>query len=503
MNRLPTAIPVLTSALILVGLFAGPAGAQHPDRVHVPELGSLAFPNSGSEAAQDPFVRGVLLLHSFEFGPAAEAFRRAQAEDPTFALAFWGEAMTYNHPLWQEQDRDAALEALGRLAPDPAGRRARAGTEREALYMDAIEVLYGTGGETPGTKTQRDQAYMRAMGSLLEAFPEDDEARAFYSLAILGSKDGSRDFATYMRAAAVAQPVFDRNPDHPGAAHYLIHSFDDPIHAPLGLPAADAYAEIAPEAAHAQHMTTHIFVAMGMWDRVVTGNIRARDTQDRQRAERGLPPNVCGHYSSWLHYGHLQREEWAEAEALMGLCHERMFENPNPSEKGYFAAMRARHAVDGGDLALAARWNAPEGLFAGAISAYQFTYPLTDAFVGLWQGDEGAARELLAESWPESGILEFQRTQLLGLLALREGRVEEGLDLLADAALAEDGLPFEFGPPIPVKPTFELLGEALEAQGRTEDAAAAFARALERTPGRTLSVRGWESTMADPNASGR
>jgi len=203
----------------------------------------------------------VLLLHSFEFADAASAFREAQQIDEDFALAYWGEAMTYNHPLWQEQDRDAAHATLARYAPTPEARQARAPTDPERAYLAAVDVLYGE-----GSKTDRDLAYMAEMERMTTKWPDDDEARAFYALSILGSTDGERDFATYMRAAAAAQPVFESNPDHPGAVHYIIHSFDDPVHAPLGLEAARAYSGIAPDAGHAQHMTSHIFVAMGMWE---------------------------------------------------------------------------------------------------------------------------------------------------------------------------------------------------------------------------------------------
>ena len=210
------------AALLLLAVGCSPAASEpEPDStpyVHIEGLGSLHFPNSGAAQAQDPFLRGVLLMHSFEFEPAAEAFRAAQEADPDFALAYWGEAMTYNHPLWQEQDRDAALDALGRLGATPEERAAKAGTERERLYLEAIETLYAP----TGSKTARDQRYMEAMRRLLEAYPEDDEARAFYALSILGSRDGSRDFATYMRAAATVQPVFDANPDHPGAARRML-----------------------------------------------------------------------------------------------------------------------------------------------------------------------------------------------------------------------------------------------------------------------------------------
>lgn len=450
---------------------------------HLEGLGSLSFQTSGAPDAQEPFVRGVLLLHSFEFEPAAEAFRQAQEADPDFALAYWGEAMTYNHPLWQQQDREAALEALGRFGSTPAERAERTPTERERAYVAAVDLLYGD-----GTKQDRDQAYLGAMRELSEAYPDDLEARAFHALAILGSRDGVRDFATYMRAAAVAQPVFDANPDHPGAAHYLIHSFDDPVHAPLGLPAARQYAVVAPGAAHAQHMTSHIFLAMGMWDDVVAANIRARDTQDAQFAARDQRPNLCGHYSSWLHYGHLMRGDTGEAEALMDACHGRMSDSPNPGEAAYFVSMRARQIFDTEDWSLAERWtwDPPAG-------PQQLAYRYVNAFAALRLDNLGPARALVSGPTAASDTNRLHLQELRGLLAIASGRTNEGIGILQDAAAAEDAMPFEFGPPTILKPTHELLGEALLTLGRTTEARPVFRRAAERTPGRTLARRGLET----------
>jgi len=472
--------------LVLTSCRNAPPVPHGPSLTRVDGLGSLSFPNSGAASAQDAFLRGVLLLHSFEFSPAAEQFRRAQAADPTFALAYWGEAMTYNHPLWREQDRDAALAALGRLGPTPDARASRAPTDRERRYLAAVEALYGE-----GSKHDRDQAYMRAMASLEAAYPDDMEARAFHALAILGSRDGVRDFATYMRAAATVQPVFDANPDHPGAAHYLIHAFDDPVHAPLGLPAARRYSGIAPGAAHAQHMTSHIFLALGMWDDVIAANVRARDKQDADRAAHGRPANACGHYSSWLQYGYLMRGEAAKAAGLLDACHARMSASPTDSERGYFLAMRARQIIDTGDWSLASRWtwSPPAGDDARSATS-RFEYGFTNAFAAAEQGDLGAARALAALGWPNDAGTGIELDELAGLIATRTGRVDEGLRRLQAAAAAEDAMPFEFGPPALQKPTFELLGEELLRAGRTGEARAAFERAEGRTPGRTAVLDG-------------
>lgn len=256
----------------LLALAAAPALAQDP------QLGTIIFPTSGQPAAQAAFIRGVLYLHSFEYGSAATAFREAQRLEPGFAMAYWGEAMTLNHPVWNEQDSVAARAALARLAPSSEARRGMAPTARERGYLEAVEQLYASG----GPKARRDSLYSAAMMALSAAFPADAEARAFYALSLLGLSQGNRIVPTYMRAGAIALALMQQYPDHPGAAHYAIHAFDDPDHAPLGLPAARAYSRIAPAAPHAQHMTAHIFLALGMWDEVVSQNIIASGT-DRSK----------------------------------------------------------------------------------------------------------------------------------------------------------------------------------------------------------------------------
>jgi len=234
------------------------------------QYGHVVFANSGSPAAQKDFLEGLALLHDFEYPAAADAFRRAQTTDPDFAMAYWGEAMTFNHPVWMQQDLNAGRAALNKLAPSPAERREKAKTDREKEYLDAIEVLYGE-----GTKEERDFRYMEVMAKLHAHYPDDIDATAFYGLAILGTAHEGRNETKYMRAAGVLEETWIDNRNHPGLLHYLIHSYDDPTHAALGLRAARLYAKIAPDAGHAQHMTSHIFLALGMWKETVDANIAA------------------------------------------------------------------------------------------------------------------------------------------------------------------------------------------------------------------------------------
>ena len=211
------------------------------------EVGVVQFANSGSASAQASFLRGLAQLHNFEYADAAAEFRKAQQADPNFAMAYWGEAMTYNHPIWMEQDPGAARSALNRLAPTPEARAAKAGTQRERDYLQAVEILYGD-----GAKEDRDVRYSQAMAELHQKYPSDVDAAAFYALSLMGTCHHGREIPTYMRALAILEDLIYANPKHPGVAHYIIHATDDPVHAPLGLHAARAYSKIAPSAAHAR-----------------------------------------------------------------------------------------------------------------------------------------------------------------------------------------------------------------------------------------------------------
>ena len=454
--------------------------AAHAQPTHIEGLGSIDFPNSGNEAAQDPFYRAVLLMHSFEFTAAAEFFREAQAADPTFALAYWGEAMTYNHPLWKDKDLAAGRAVLERYAKEADGGSM---DHRESMYMTAVTALY-----SEGTKTEQDHRYMNRMAELHAMHGEDGEARAFYALSILGSTDGDRDFATYMKAAALVDPLFNRNPLHPGAAHYLIHAFDDPTHAPLGLRAAEAYSDIAPGAAHAQHMTTHIFLALGQWDRVIENNTRAIATANEERARRGRREAACGHYTSWKHYALLQAAELEEAEAMMDACYARvLLDDHFGSEWSSFTGMRAAHIVALEDWTLNERWSIdlatlPEGRLVGA-------YAYSEALSAINMAKYDEVDQWRSQLPDTPGLFAVAGLELDGYLLFKQGNTEKGLELLREAATMEEALPIEFGPPRIAKPSHELLAEALVEVGEKEQAKTVYEIAESRTPGRRLLKR--------------
>jgi len=448
-------------------------------------LGKIDFPNSGAESAQADFMEGVKLLHNFEYADAARAFRRAQDEDPGFAMAYWGEAMTHNHPIWYQQDRDAAMEILNRLGDTVEERQSMAGTDREKDYLMTLEVLYGNTSASEGkTKNERDFLYSEALEELHNMYPDDHEATAFYGLSILGTAHDGRDYGIYMRAAAELFDVWNENNEHPGAAHYLIHSFDDPVHAPLGLPMAKAYSKIAPAAAHAQHMTSHIFLALGMWDDVIDANIVARDVQTERQQELGEEQTVCGHYTWWLQYGHLQAGNTEEAEEVMQACSERIEGDPSMGEKWHYSVMRGHQIVDTENWSGAGIWTSeidPEG--RPAVN-YYYVSALASARMG--RVDEAQNHLATLMETPQSKERDIRIKQVESLILIENGDTEEGLRVLNEAVTAESELPVDFGPPAIVKPSYELLGDVLSELGRYEEATDAYEKQLERTPDRRL-----------------
>ena len=474
--------------LPLVLLLAAGASGQ--------DLGETAFANSGAPEAQAPFLRGLLLLHSFEYDDARDAFREAEAADPTFAMAYWGEAMTHSHPVWMQQDREAALEALGRLAPTPEARAALAPTDRERAYLATADVLFGAAPDASGDKDARDDAYALAMADLAARFPDDLDARAFYALSILGTAHEGRDFTTYMKAAAVAEEVFDANPRHPGAAHYLIHAYDDPVHAPLGLRPARVYADIAPAASHALHMPSHIYLALGMWDEVAALNERSYDAARAASDRRGEALNGHGwHALWWWHYAATQLGDEPLAERLLALAQQSHDAAPTASSASHVTRILAQHATafEAWDVIHDAP-PASGGLTTQAIDLH------ARGLSALARGDDEAASgaletlEMQIDEAPDPEDVPWAvraaALQLAAALHGASGDAGTALDLLRRAAALEAEAPLMFGPPSPVVPAHEALGYALLASGDAAGAAEAFEVALSRQPNRRQSVEG-------------
>jgi tetratricopeptide (TPR) repeat protein len=484
----------LIAVAVVVALGAQPAR-------QAPSLGRISFPTSGSPAAQAPFVRGVLLLHSFEYDDAIEAFRRAQRIDPGFAMAYWGEALSYNQPLWYNENLDKARAALARLAPTRAARQAKVPTAREQAYLDAVEKLFGD-----GAKAARDRAYADAMGELTRRFPEDQDAAALYALALLATvPSGQRDTALSLKAGAIAAAVLEKNPEHPGAAHYALHAFDDGEHAAMGLKAARIYARIAPASSHARHMPSHVFLPLGMWDDAVAADESAFAASVDRVKRLGLSMAQADFHSlSWLHYEYLQQGRFTKAREVMKTVESAPPAPPAHADhveseigrgfgpmslKGELASMKARLVLENGD------WKAMQGqpnfdnideLFALGVASVALNDPgrATAALEHL----TGASTTLPDRDARE--IAQIMAAQLEGMMRLGRGDRPGALASLARAAGLEARRPTPVARPYPVKPAGELYAEILLGTGDAAAAIAQFKASLARTPRRAASLLG-------------
>ena len=468
-------LPIVLVGLALVIVPARPSQAQFAD------VGSLDFPTSGSPDAQQHFLRGVAILHSFGWKQAIEQFQAAQRLDPDFAMAYWGETLCYNHPLFgSPPDDDNPRAVLRRLGATRDERLAKAPTDREKGFLEAVEILWGD-----GDYDDRRVAYMEAMRRLYDRYLEDDEVATFYTVALLSASRalGDQTFRLEMQAGALALKVFGANTDHPGAPHYAIHAFDDPIHAPLALPAALRYAEIAPAVAHARHMPTHIFIQHGMWDLVSSHN------QSAYEAARALwkPGDSVGdtvHALDWGQYGDLQRGDYERArtwiERLEMVAHE---SDGATRATSSLPLIRARYVVE------TEEWKtfpvdddaSPHELLATAVSAVR---------TGNVATAEGAAAILKAKAEDGRADVRIMHTEAEALVQLAKGEDGAATQLMDEAIRTAEGERPPNGAESPIKPPYELYGEILLELDRPGDALKRFETSLLRMPKRARSLLG-------------
>ena len=466
-------LPAVTALLLLL---PGAASAQFDS------VGSLDFPTSARSAeAQQHFLRGVAILHSFGWNQAIEQFQAAQEIEPDFAMAYWGETLCYNHPLFRsDPDDDNPRAVLARLGATPAERLAKAPTARERGFLEAVEALWAD-----GDYNARRVDYMHAMERLYEQFPDDHEVATFYALSLLsGSRAlGDQSLRLEMQSGAIALDVFGENPNHPGAPHYAIHAFDDPIHAPLALPSARQYARIAPAVAHARHMPTHIFIQHGMWDLVSEHNQSAYD------AARALwnPGDSVGdtvHPLDWGQYGDLQRGDYTRARTWLDRL-EMVIDESDGAQRAVdsLPLLEARYVVETEEWKIGPIGDETSNhlLLATGLSAIRL-------------GDVDAARRAAAalEARAADGgkPVQIMHLQVAALVAAAEDRAADATALMDDAIAVVETMRPPNGAANPVKPPYELYGELLLDLGQAESAAGKFEHSLLRMPGRARSLLG-------------
>ena len=461
------------------------------------------------------FDRSLALLHNFWYARALAAFTDVARRDPDCAMAYWGAAMTYNHPFWDPPTRAEESAAWALVQKGLAASRK---SPREAMYLAAVAALFQDAGAGP--KSGRDQAYADAMGAAYRAYP-DDETKLFYGLAVLGTvKEGTKGFERQGLAAKLFEEVYAKNPQHPGVLHYLIHVYDDPGHAADGLKAARAYAKAAPAVPHAQHMPSHIFTRLGYWAESAATNEnawRSSEADVKRAGESGAYRDF--HTLNHLQYAYLQQGRFRDAKRVTGLIeaqygalsnkttapdtpdlqarHVRgrtIYALPDRVVYGYFDIL-TRFMVESGD------WNAVTTVPLVAPSRdFRAMKLQLEAMAAAKRGDPATAKtaaDELERLASEPGqhplaqtIITLQAKEAQAVAAHAAGDEPRVIAMMTNAVEIEDSIEALSQPPYPIIPAHELYGTLLMELRRPAEAAKHFAEALRRTPGRPMAVYG-------------
>ena len=498
--------PILSMGCAAILLFAPFAPAEEHEHSHGPSetLGEVHFPTS-CRGVDVEFTRAVALLHSFGYAEARRAFEAVAAKDPRCAMAYWGIAMTWYHPIWappNSQELAAGTAAATRAAALSAD------TERERGYIAAVGAFYRDADRLD--QRTRARAYSDAMMRLSDQLTDDHEARIFYALSLLGAAPpDDATFANQKRAAAILNGLLPVEPRHPGVAHYMIHSFDYPQLASEALPAARAYSRIAPDSPHALHMPSHIFTRLGLWQDSIASNLASADAGRRLVAQRqpGAASMDTLHALDYLEYAYLQIGDEATARQVIAEAAATKTLDDPAFQAGYaLTAIPARFALERHDWKAAAQLEPasatlPWTSFPYARATTYFAQALGASHAGDLDGARSALHGLEAihadlQASPIPGPydwanqVESARLAATAWLIFAEGRKEEALDAARAAAELEERTgkhPVTPGPPLPAQ---ELLGDMLLEMNRPAEALAAYEISLRDAPNRFNSLYG-------------
>jgi hypothetical protein len=485
---------VLCTVFLTVPFVTG-AGA------HTEKLGSVRFENTCSAAVQADFNRAVALLHSFAFAPAIRGFEAVAASDPGCGIARWGAAVAWlGNPLAGPVDAKRLAAGAATIA-----RATSAGSERERDYIAAIGAFYKDH-DTVDHKT-RALAYEKAMEAVAAKHPNDTEAAIFYALALNVTLNPSdKTYANQLKAAAILEKVFAQQPDHPGVAHYLIHSYDFPPIAPRGLAAAKRYASIAPSAPHALHMPSHIFTRLGHWEDSIQTNLASADSARAELREAKLEAGSYNALHAWDYVAYAALQIAREKQAASVLEEVRRIDKLDVEHFAAafaFAAIPARYALE------RRQWSEAATLELHPKTLSWQKFPQAESIVvfarGLGAargGDLGGARRELAKLealrdrmtaakntyWADQA--EIQRLAVAGWIARAEKRDDEAVALLRQAAEREDATEKHPVTPGAIQPAREMLAEALLETGHAKEALAEFERSQRTDPNRYHGLAG-------------
>ncbi len=490
---------ILTMSLGVAAAAAGQQPAPHGHPAPAGRLGTVHVDTTCAAAVQPEFDRGMAWLHSFWFTAAIDSFQRVLDRDPRCVMAHWGIAMSWwGNPIAGIRTPQALAAGL---AATEAARASGAGTAREQAYVAALDLLYRDA-KTVDQRT-RVLAYEKAMEGLAARYSDDIEARIFYALALVQSASPTdKTYANLLKAAAILEREFARQPDHPGLAHYIIHSLDVPPLAPRALDAARRYATIAPDAPHALHMPSHTFTRVGFWQDSIDANLASAAAA---RKDDAVTEEL--HALDYQAYAYLQTGQDAAVERALPTIRPMADSisssgagHAAPPAAGYYAAaaIPARYALERAAWAEAAALTPTPTPVAWADAVTHFARALGAAR----SGHAAAARADLdrlaalgdtlrqANDAYWAGQVEIQRRAALAWLTLADGKPAEALTLMREAANMEDATEKSVVTPGPLKPARELLGEMLLELKQPAEALAAFEATLGKEPGRFRAVYG-------------
>jgi tetratricopeptide (TPR) repeat protein len=489
--------PLVSLALllfVLVSRATGDTGHEHKEGDPT-KLGKVHFPISCGAASQKKFEVGLAMLHSFWYAKAEKAFSDLAAADPRCAMAHWGVAMSHFHQIWGAPPPDEMKAAVAALA---AARAVPASTQRERDYVEALAVYFDKSDSLD--HVTRFLAYEKAMGELAAKYPKDREATIFYALALNGVALAVPPDKTYPRqkkAGAILEPIFREMPQHPGTAHYIIHSYDYPALAARGVDAARRYSKIAPDSPHALHMPSHIFTRLGFWEDSIGSNLASADAarRDLQRTKPGASSFDALHAMDYLAYAYLQSGRDAEARRILDeVSRAESFDKQELAAAYALTAIPARLALERRD------WKAATsvGLKPAGFPWEKFPWPrsvilLTRATGFARSGDPASARR-------EVDQLEALRDSLKGAgqvywtdqveIARREKKDAEALELMRSAAALEDTVDKHPVTPGPILPAREQLGDLLLELGKPSEALLEYRSDLGASPNRLNGLHG-------------
>jgi hypothetical protein len=465
-------------------------GHNHHEALTVAQLGTVSFPVSCDPQVQKPFQRGVALLHSFWYEEAEKEFQEIAAEDPNCAMAHWGIAMSLWHQLWNQPDTEVIRRGVEQVYV--ARNSGGVTTPREQAYIAAIAAFYSNSKKLD--HEARAQAYSDAMKKAYESFPDDHEAAIFYALSLLASEPhDDSTFTNRKQAAAILETLFATEPDHPGVAHYLIHAYDKPQLAELGLPAARRYAQIAPAAPHALHMPSHIFARVGLWQDDIDSNL-ASIAASRKTAAMGMGGEGHQfHAMDFLFYAYMQSGRDADARALIEEIRAMPDKNDDMYGRGYDP-----HAAALSHMAALFALEMHDWPSAAALPLPQATGPAEDATI-YWARAIGSAhlhkpedvrkdvaaierihKKLASEKSEFADSTEDDLKQAQAWLQFAEGKDDDAVEALRPIADKEDSLGEE---PEGI-PTREMIADILLEAKRPPQALAEYQTDLKLNPNR-------------------